>query len=102
MQLIKPTFWKMATIKPLFENASSLTPLKVEALRMAYKMQSNNEPFGQIDIYGSFAALLRTGFINTKTIIVNQEILVSWYVTSSGKYALLKLGFSDNAKKVNY
>ena len=92
----------MAKIKALFENASSLTPLKIEALRMAYEMQSNNEPFGQIDIHGSFAALLRRGFIDAKTIIVNQEILVSWYVTSAGKYALIKVGFSDDARKVSY
>ena len=85
----------MAMIIPLFENASSLTPLKLKALRMAYEMQSNNEPFGQIDIYGSFAALLKRGFIDTKTIIVNKEVLVSWYVTSAGKYALIKLGFSE-------
>jgi hypothetical protein len=86
----------MAKIKSLFENASSLTPLKIEALRMAYEMQSNNEPFGQIDIYGSFSALLRRGFIDIKTFIINKEILVSWYVTNAGKYALIKLGFSGN------
>ena len=84
----------MAKNIPLFENTSSLTPLKIKALRMAYQMQSNSEPFGQIDIYGSFAALLRRGFIDAKTFIVNKEILVSWYVTSAGKYALIKLGFS--------
>ena len=92
----------MAKIIPLFEKTSPLTPLMIKALRMAYEMQSNNEPFGQIDIHGSFAALLRRGFIDAKTIIVNEEILVSWYVTSAGKYALIKHGFSDDAKKVNY
>ena len=102
MQLIKPTLYALAKIIPLFEKTSPLTPLMVKALRMAYEMECNNEPSGQIDIQGSFAGLLRRGLIDAKTVIVNEEKLASWYVTRAGKYALVKLGFSDNAKKVNY
>ena len=83
----------MAKIIPLFENASSLTPLKIKALRKAYEMESQNEPFGQIDIFGSFAALLKRELIDAKTIVVKGERLVSWYVTRAGKYALIKLGW---------
>ena len=86
----------MAKIIPLFAETSPLTPLMIKALRKAYEMQDKNEPFGQIDIDGSFSGLLRRGFIDAKTVIIKGEILVSWYVTGPGKYALLKEGFSDN------
>ena len=96
-------FRTLAKIIPLFTETSPLTRLMIKALRKAYEMQSNNEPFGQIDIDGSFSGLLTRGFIDARTIIVNGEILVSWYVTSAGKYALIKVGFSDlDSKKVSY
>ncbi len=60
----------------------------IKALRMAYEKQINNEPFGQIDIEGSFSGLLRRGFIDAKTIVVNGDKLVHWYVTGAGKRAL--------------
>jgi hypothetical protein len=85
-------------IIPLFEETYPLPPLMIKALRMAYEKQSNNEPFGEIDLYGAFAGLLRREFIDAKTTIVKGEILLSWHVTSAGKYALIKLGFSDDAR----
>ena len=80
----------MAKIIPLFEKTSPLTPLMIKALRMAYEKQIKNEPFGQVDIEGSFSGLLRRGLIDAKTIIVNGEKLVHWYVTGAGKLALDK------------
>lgn len=69
----------------------------IKALRKAYEMQINNKPFGQTDLHGAFAGLLRREFIDAKIIIVKGEILLSWYVTSDGKYALIQQGFSDDA-----
>lgn len=61
----------------------------IKALKMAHEKEINNEPFGQVDIEGSFSGLLRRGFIDAKTIIVNGEKLVHWYVTVAGKHALI-------------
>jgi hypothetical protein len=69
MQLIKSAFCPLAKIIPLFEETSPLTLLMIKALRTAYEMESKNKPFGQIDIHGSFAGLLRRGLMAAKTII---------------------------------
>ena len=92
----------MAKIIPLFTETPPLTRLMIKALRKAYEMQSNNEPFGQIDIDGSFSGLLRRGLIDARTIILNGEILVSWYVTGPGKYELIKHGFSNDDEMISY
>ena len=91
----------MAKIIPLFAKKPALTPLMLKALRKAYEMESQNEPFGQIDIFGSFAALLKRELIDAKTIVVKGERLVSWYVTRAGKYALTKEGFSDHQSEIS-
>lgn len=93
MWIIKRTIMTVAKIIPLFEETVKLTPLMIKALRTACQKQSKNEPFGQIDIHGSFAALLRRGFIDAKTIMFEGEKMVSWYVTRAGKFSLKKLGF---------
>jgi hypothetical protein len=85
----------MAKVISLFSKTAPLSSLMIAALKAACIMQSNNEPFGQIDIHGSFAALLRREFIDAKTIYFNGEKMVSWYVTQSGKYTLRKLGFAS-------
>lgn len=92
----------MAKIIPLFpvtqpiaEVATPLTSLMIKALRLACQKQSNSEPFGQIDIDGSFAGLLRREFIDARTIIFNKQTHVTWYVTTTGKSALVKLGYGD-------
>jgi hypothetical protein len=85
----------LAKIIPLFEEQDPLTPLMIKTLRMAWEKQAKHEPFGQIDIDGSFAGLLRREFIDAKTMIFEGEKMVSWYVTRSGKHALTKLGFND-------
>lgn len=36
-----------------------LSPLMVKTLRAAYEKQKNHEPLGQIDLDGSFTALLK-------------------------------------------
>jgi hypothetical protein len=92
----------LAKIISLFEKTPPLSPLMLTALRKAYEMQDRNEPFGQIDIDGSFFGLLRRGFIDARTIIVKGEILFSWFVTSAGKYALINFGFSEDAENVSY
>jgi hypothetical protein len=85
----------MAKIISLYSKAAPLTSFMVKALRTACEKQSNNIPFGQIDIHSSFAVLLKRGFIDAKTIIFKDEKMVTWYVTPAGKNALLKLGFKD-------
>lgn len=73
----------------------------IKGLRKAYEMQNKNEPFGQIDIDGLFAGLLRREFIDAKTIIVKGEIMVMWYIISAGKQELVKPGFGDQSHKIN-
>ena len=72
-----------------------LTGLMIKTLRAAFKMQSNNEPFGQADLDGSFTALVRRELIDTKitTVLGKQEVL--WYVTAEGINSLNKLGFTE-------
>jgi hypothetical protein len=96
MLIIKRTIMIVAKIIPLFEETIQLTPLMIKALRTACQKQSNNETFGEIDIEGSFAGLLRRGFIDAKTVIFEGEKMVSWYVTRAGKFSLRKLGFDHN------
>ena len=49
----------------------------IKTLRAACKMQSNNEPFGQSGMDGSFTALVRRELIDTKitTVLGKQEVL---------------------------
>ena len=84
----------MANVIPLFSKILPLTPLMVKALVLACKMQSNNEPFGQVDLHGAFTGLLRRGCIDAETIISDGEKMVSWYVTRTGKISLEKLGYN--------
>ncbi|MEO8765967.1 MAG: hypothetical protein ABI416_16825 [Ginsengibacter sp.] len=85
----------MAKIMSLFPKQNPLTRLMILALRLACKKQLLNEPFGQIDLEGSFAGLLRRDFIEAKTIVYNKETHVSWFVTRLGKLALIELGYND-------
>ena len=82
----------MAKLIPLYPKALPLSPLMIKALQKAHDMQSNNEPFGQVDLSGSFSGLLKRGLIDSKTIVAGGEMEVYWYVTPAGKFALRKLG----------
>ena len=72
-----------------------LTPLMIKALRTAFKKQNDHEPFGQVDLRGSFTALLNREFIDAKIITVHGRKEVLWYVTISGIKSLNKLGFNQ-------
>lgn len=72
----------------------------IKALRKAYEMQTKNKPFGQIDIDGSFAGLLRRELIDAKTIIYGGEKVVSWYVTRAGTHTLSKLDLIAKSKNL--
>jgi len=82
-------------IKVITQSALPLTPLMIKTLRLACKMQSNNESFGQIEIKGSFTALVKRQFIDCKNINIFGELQVCWYVTEAGKNALIKIGIKD-------
>ncbi|MEO8763380.1 MAG: hypothetical protein ABI416_03795 [Ginsengibacter sp.] len=87
----------MAKIIPILKNTTSrpLSPLMIKTLRAACKMQDNNEAIGQNELDGSFIALLKRSYIDSRTITVNGKNEVSWYVTRAGKNSLRKLGFND-------
>ena len=76
-------------------NSTPLSPLMIKTLRAACIKQSNHEPFGQVDLNGSFNALLNREFIAAKTIIIRGKKEVFWFVTTSGKNTLSKLGFTE-------
>ena len=67
----------------------------IKTLRAACKMQSNNVPFGQADLDGSFTALVKRELIDTKTTTVLGKQVVLWYVTAEGINTLNKLGFTE-------
>jgi len=87
----------MAKIVPISKiiKSAPLSPLMIKTLRAACKKQNNNERFGQNDLNGSFTALLKREFIDAKTIIIRGEKEVLWFVTTSGKNTLSKLGFTE-------
>ena len=87
----------MAKIIPILKYTKTrpLTPLMIETLRAACKMQSSNEPIGYNELDGSFIALLNRSFIDSKTIIVKGTKEVSWYVTTAGIKSMRKLGFTE-------
>ena len=73
-----------------------LSPLMIETLRSACKMQTDNVPFGQATLNGSFTALLKRGCIDAERITSpNGTKHVKWYVTTRGMKALDKLGFDE-------
>ena len=88
----------MAKIIPISKsiNSTSLSPLMIKTLRAAYKKQSNHEDFGQVDLNGSFNALLNRELIAAKTITTRGKTEVVWFVTTSGKNTLSKLGFTES------
>jgi hypothetical protein len=77
------------------------TPLMIKTLRDACKMQSNNVPFGQANLNGSFTALLKRGCIDVKTITLNGNKEITWYITRRGIKALHKLGFDEPCEPLN-
>lgn len=87
----------MAKIIPISKtiNSTPLSPLMIKTLRAACRKQSNQEPFGQADLNGSFTALLKREFIAAKTITISGKKEVLWFVTASGKNTLNKLGFTE-------
>ena len=88
---------EMAKIIPISKviNSAPLSPLMIKTLRAACRKQNNSEPFGQVDLNGSFTALLNREFIAAKTITIQGEKEVLWFVTTSGKNTLSKLGFTE-------
>ena len=78
-----------------FTNRNKLSPLMMKTLRAAYKKQNNHERLGQIDLDGSFTALLKRELIDVKTITIKGRREVSWYVTTQGMKTLVGLGFND-------
>lgn len=85
----------MGKIIKFTKAALPLTPLMIKTLRAACNKQSNNKTFGQKDLAGSFITLFKRELINARTIMVNGEKQVSWYVTNSGIKTLSDLGFND-------
>ncbi len=74
-----------------FPKQKPLTTLMVDTLRAAFKKQENNEPFGQADLDGSFAALVERELISSKTIVRNGCKEPGWFVTQSGIAQIDKL-----------
>jgi len=89
---------KLISLRKYTESVK-LSPLMVQALRAACKMQSNHIPFGQANLAGSFIPLLKRGCIDYKTIIHNGEKELTCYVTTRGLKALGKAGFNETCKK---
>jgi hypothetical protein len=73
-----------------------LSPLMIKTLRIAYDRQKNNLPLGQVDLEGSFMALLKREFIDCSTTIINEKKIILWFVTSAGISALKNLGAGVN------
>ncbi|MEO6219220.1 MAG: hypothetical protein ABIO81_02245 [Ginsengibacter sp.] len=63
----------------------------IKTLRDAVERQNNHELIGQIDLDGSFTALLRRELIDVETITIKGKKERSWYVTSAGIKSLNKL-----------
>lgn len=74
-----------------FTKQRPLTFLMIKTLRMAMKMQLNNEPFGQRELDGSFMILVERSLIDAKTILLKGRKEVSWYVTRKGINALHRI-----------
>ncbi len=89
----------MARIIPIIKFLKPTRPLSslmIKTLREACEKQSQNIPFGQDDLDGSFMALLRRKFIDTDINLNNKSIEeTKWYVTQAGKDALKNLGIDD-------
>ncbi len=79
----------MAKIIPLYtvEKVSTLplSRLMIKTLRAAFEMQQNHKPFGQVNLNGSFMALLKRQYIDCN-IKGKQEVI--WFVTKAGIKAL--------------
>ena len=81
-----------------FSKKKPLTPLMIKTLRAACKKQSNKERLGQIDLDGSFTALLKRELIDIKTITFKGKTQRSWYVTRMGIRTLSKMGFDESCE----
>ena len=78
-----------------FAGNITLTPLMIQTLRAACKMQSADIPFSQNNLNGSFTALLKRGCIDSKPVFVNEIKEIVWFVTQRGIKALDKLGYDE-------
>ena len=67
----------------------------IQTLRAACKKQNNHERISQIDLDGSFIALLKRGLIDVTTIPVKGKREILWYVTRQGIDSLSELGFNE-------
>jgi len=64
----------------------------LRTLEEACKKQCNGEPLGQIDLDGSFTALLKRGLIDARTRKFGSRKLITWYVTKDGIRTLKRMG----------
>lgn len=85
---------KIISIKKTIERTElPLTPLMIKTLKLACKLQSTNQLFGQVDLKGSFIALVKREYIDYRNILAIGQMELAWFVTDSGIQALEKAGF---------
>ena len=87
----------MAKIIPLFkfDKRTALSPLMIKTLTEACEKQDKHMPIGQVDLNGSFTALVKRGLIDAERVQINSGMQTTWFVTNKGIQTLKKSGSNE-------
>ncbi len=74
---------------------ATLSISMIKTLKAAYEKQKHNKPIGQSDLDGSFTTLVKRNLIAARTSLVNNETVVTWYLTRAAIDAITKPGIRN-------